>query len=216
MDEVDSSKLEEDIQIENSNSLLVIEVKGIGGTSKDSECSQISKIKYRRAKERGKFDVFGLYIVNHQRHLPPLNRKLPPFTPDQISDAENDERGLITTYQLFNLYSDISNGIITKEEARKSLYQYGHINFKPSNLKFIDTVQETFLKGSVSILNIKDIELVIGTELFIEYKGKFKTTKIIGLKLDEKSIDKVSNGEVGIKTDKKINKKSKIWIKNLP
>jgi len=216
MDDVDSSKLEEDIQIENSGGLLVIEVKGIGGTSKDAECSQISKIKYRRAKERDQFDVFGLYVVNHQRHLPPLNRKTPPFTPEQISDAENDERGLLTTHQLFNLYFEISNGIISKEEARKCLYLYGLINFTPSNLQFIDTVQETFLKGTVSIINIKNVTLTVGAELFVEYKGQFKISKIIELKLDEKSVDSISNGEIGVKTDLKIEKKSNIWIKNLP
>ena len=58
MDEKAETIKEEDIQIENDKGLLVIEVKGIGGTSKDTECSQISKIKYRRAKQRESFDVF--------------------------------------------------------------------------------------------------------------------------------------------------------------
>ena len=71
----------------------------IGGTSKDEECSQIFKIKSRRMKELKRFDVFGLYIVNHQKHLPPLNRENPPFTENQIQDAINDERGLLTTWQ---------------------------------------------------------------------------------------------------------------------
>lgn len=65
MDEANPEIKEEDLQVPLKNGLLVVEAKGIGGTSKDSECSQISKIKYRRAKERGRFDVFALYIVNH-------------------------------------------------------------------------------------------------------------------------------------------------------
>ena len=94
----ESKVLEEDLQIELTNGLLIIECKGIGGTSTDSDCSQISKIKHRRCKERGKFDVFALYIVNHQRYLPPLNRQNPPFTENQKEDAINDERGLLTTW----------------------------------------------------------------------------------------------------------------------
>ncbi len=95
----ESSVKEEDIQVELPNGrLLVIECKGIGGTSTDPDCSQISKIKHRRSKERNKFDVSALYIVNHQRFLPPLRRKNPPFTQHQIQDAENDERGLLSTW----------------------------------------------------------------------------------------------------------------------
>ena len=61
VDEINPEIKEEDLRVKVSEGLLVIEVKGIGGTSTDSECSQISKIKFRRSKERGSFDVFGLY-----------------------------------------------------------------------------------------------------------------------------------------------------------
>jgi hypothetical protein len=207
---------QEDIQIENKNGLLVIEVKGIGGTSKDSECSQVTKIKYRRAKERGSFDVFGLYIVNNQRHLPPIERKNPPFTLEQIADAKNEERGLLTTYQLFNLYFIIKEGILTKDEARDSLYKYGLIDFISANYTMIDTVNEIFLEGFVSIIKLNNIEIKQGLEILIEKDGKYRKTTIKEIKVDDKSTSFISNGEVGIKTDIKISKKSKVWKKNLP
>ncbi|WP_128755190.1 hypothetical protein [Aquimarina sediminis] len=205
---------EEDIQIENEKGLLIIEVKGIGGTSKDSECSQISKIKYRRAKERGKFDVFGLYIVNHQRHLPAIERENPPFTEEQKNDALNDERSLLTTWQLFNLYYDIQNEIITKEEAREVIYNYGLISFIPQNIELIGTVDEIFLKGEVFILKINDVKLKTGNYLFIEKNNSFRKLKIIGLKLNDDTVEEISNGEIGIKVNSKVSKKSKVWIKN--
>lgn len=207
---------EEDIQIETEKGLLVIEAKGIGGTSKDSECNQISKIKFRRAEERGKFDVYGIYIVNHQRHLPPHDRKNPPFTEEQILDSINEKRGLLTTWRLFNLYFDITNGIITKEEARNSLFDYGLITFKPNNLLEVDTVKETFLSGYVSILNISDIKLNIGDKIYTEKKGRFKIVEILEIKVNDVNVDSVSAGEIGIKTNLKVEKNSKIWIKNLP
>lgn len=95
LDDTNPEILEEDIQVEYKDRFLVIEIKGIGGTSTDKDCSQISKIKYRRAEQRGKFDVFGLYIVNHQRYMPPKFRATPPFTENQIKDAGHDKRGLL-------------------------------------------------------------------------------------------------------------------------
>lgn len=204
---------EEDIQIETSTGLLVIEVKGIGGTSKDSECSQISKIKYRRAKQRGVFDVFGLYIVNHQRYLPPLKRENPPFNSEQIAHAIDDERGLLTTWDLFNLFYDVEKEIINKEEARERFYDYGLISFKPKNLKLISKIEEVFLKGLVFILKLDKITLKVGDILFIEKNGKFEKLTIIELKLNDKSVDEVYEGEVGIKGDIFVNKMSNVYIK---
>lgn len=216
MDDEDPETLEEDIQIETNKGLLVIEVKGIGGTSKDSECSQISKIKFRRAEERGSFDVFGLYIVNHQRHLPPRNRSNPPFTKNQLKDAVNEKRGLMTTFQLFNLFFEIENGLITKEEGIDRFYDFGLVEFKPSNLQFIDTVEEIYLEGSVFIINLNGIEINVGDNLYVEKNGSFEIITITGLQVDDVDVQSVNNGEVGVKSSSKVRKKSIVYIKNMP
>lgn len=207
---------EEDIQIETDNGLLVIEVKGIGGTSKDAECSQISKIKYRRAKERGKFDVYGLYIVNHQRHIPAKNRENPPFTKKQLEDSLNEERGLLTTWSLFNLYFDIQNGVISKKEARNVMFNYGLLEFKPQDIKIVDSIKEVFLKGEVFIININGTTLKTGDTLYIEKNNKFRKMTILEIKLDDKIVTEISKGEIGIKGNIRVSKNSTVWIKNLP
>lgn len=207
------SQLEEDIQIEYENGILIIECKGIGGTSTDSECSQISKIKHRRCKERIKFDVNALYIVNHQKYLPPLKRQNPPFSVIQIDDAKNDERGLLSTWQLFNLYFDIENGILTKEEARKNLLNYGLVEFKPNDISFIDEPTEFFMEGKVCIINIKNIHLNVKDVLYTEKNGRFDKVTILDIKENDKSISSALTGEFGLKFDKKIVKKTKLWKK---
>lgn len=127
-DEREEQLLQEDIQVDlGEQGLLIVEVKGIQGTSRDSECAQIEKIKHRREKERHSWDVKALYVVNHQRHIEPKKRINPPFTEAQITDAQNAERGLVSTWQLFNAYKDIENGKITKEFVRNQLLQYGLI-----------------------------------------------------------------------------------------
>jgi hypothetical protein len=205
--------LEEDIQVKLNKGLLIIECKGIGGTSTDSDCSQISKIKHRRSKERGAFDVYALYIVNHQRYLPPLKRQNPPFTEHQIQDAINDERGLMTTWQLFNLYFDIEKGVITKEEARKLLLNYGLIEFKPADLVYVYKPTEIFNEGKVCIVTIDGIELSIGDELFIEKNGKFEKAELLGIQENGSSLQTSSKGELGLKLSKKVTKKSILWKK---
>lgn len=212
---IESNILEEDIQIKLDSGILIIECKGIGGTSTDSNCSQISKIKHRRCKERNKFDVYALYIVNPQRYLPPLNRQNPPFTPHQLDDAKNDERGLLTTWQLYNLYFDIENKIISKNEARNSFLNYGLIDFRPGNLKYLYEPNEFFKENKVCIVNIKDILITKNQDVYIEKDGRFEIAKLLDIKLDGISLDNCTSGELGLSFNKKISKKSILWIKNL-
>lgn len=207
----DSRIKEEDIQVTIEEGLLIIEVKGIGGTSTDSECSQISKIKHRRCKERNAFDVYALYLVNHQRYLPPLKRKNPPFTKEQLNDALNDERGLLSTWQLYNLYYDIQNGIISKKEAQKRFIQFGLVEFRPNDLVLIDEPKEFFKNNQVCIVNIDSVDLSAGEEIIIEKNGKFEKNKIISIKVDEDVVENVSQGEIGIEFSNPIKKKSKLW-----
>jgi hypothetical protein len=215
MDETkdESQTLEEDIQIEFDNGLLIIECKGIGGTSKDCECSQISKIKHRRCEEREKFDVFALYIVNHQRHKAPLTRTNPPFTKEQITDAKHDKRGLLSTWQLYNLYFDIEKEILTKKEAREILLEYGLIEFKPKNLIFIYEPKKFYQNNIICSINIEDIELKVDDILFIERNNKFSKVTILDIQENGKSTKSANNGKFGLKLNQPIKKNSKIWKK---
>ncbi|MBM9521097.1 hypothetical protein JWG39_14845 [Desulforhopalus vacuolatus] len=209
----DSDILEEDIQIELYNGLLIVECKGIGGTSTDANCSQISKIKHRRCKERNKFDVYALYIVNHQRYLPPSTRQNPPFTDNQIQDAINDERGLLSTWQLFDLYFDIENAIIDKKQARENILEFGIVDFSPRDLVFIDEPKELFHNGEICIVNISDTNLTVGEEIYVQKNGKFSKNTIEDIQKDNVSTKTVSEGEIGLKFAQPIKKNSTLWKK---
>src|SRR5690606_22661064 len=142
----------------------------------------------------------------HQRHLPPNNRVNPPFTDNQIRDAKNDKRGLLTTYQLFKLYFSIEAGLISKDEAREAIYTYSLIEFKPANLQFIDTISEIFLEGSVFIINLDNVEIKIGDKLYIEKNGTFDIIEIKGLKVNDVNVQSANTGEVGVKSSSKVKK----------
>jgi len=194
---------EEDIQVETTKGLLVVEVKGIAGTSKDDECSQIAKIKFRRAEERQRFDVFGLYIVNHQRMLPPHLRTNPPFTENQLKDALHDKRGLLSTWTLFCLYFEIEQGVLTKDEARERLFDYGLVAFVENTRTELGKVHEIFQDGLVAITNVSG-KVSKGDKLFVKDRYRFDVIEVVSLQLDGKETESAETGEVGIKLSKRV------------
>jgi hypothetical protein len=213
MDETNPTIKEEDLQIALDNGLLVVEAKGIGGTSQDNDCSQINKIKHRREKERKSWDVFALYIVNHQRYLPPHQRRNPPFSKHQISDAQSEERGLLTTYELFKLYSNIENGLITKNDAISCLLEFGLIEFKPSNSLLIGYPLEVHHKGKVIIVDIKDTPLLKGRSIIACNNSNWFKVEILEIQLDGKTVESASECQVGIKLSRSVLKTSELWLK---
>lgn len=213
MDEANPGQKEEDLQVQLDSGLLVVEVKGIGGTSTDGECSQISKVKYRRARERNSFVVYALYIVNHQRYLPPKERMNPPFNAQQVEDAKNDERGLVSTYELFKLYFYIDSGVITKEDARKALLQHGLVTFAPSNSVRIGCPLEIHHNGLVAILRIEGVTFSKGATIIICDEQKFRCSKIIDIQFNGKQVGSISDGDIGVKLNTKISQTSELWLK---
>ncbi|MBQ7735249.1 MAG: hypothetical protein IJT61_04860 [Bacteroidales bacterium] len=196
--------LEEDIQVDlEDNSLLIIEVKGINGTSKDSECSQISKIRHRRCKERKSFDVFALYIANNERNIEPLKRTIPPFNNNQIQDAINDDRGLMYTWQLFNLFFNVENGFISKEEARNCFLQTGLVDFTPT-LKELGKPYKFYQNHTVICVELYNNTIHVGDTLAYEKDGRYYPITIIEIQQNEKPVIEVSDGKVGIKVDEKV------------
>lgn len=215
LDETNPDILEEDIQVDCKDRFLVIEIKGIGGTSTDKDCSQISKIRYRRAEQRGKFDVFGLYIVNHQRYMPPKSRSNPPFTDNQITDAIHDKRGLLTTYDIYKSYSLIEERILEKSDVMESLFKTGLIILEPENLVSIGIPNEIFVDGHVAIVNLNDTTLTVGDTLIVRKQGDYSKATIESLQVDDKGVDACNAGEVGIKLDRKLKKNSELFVRKV-
>ena len=207
-----ASLFEEDIQIDlGEKGLLIIEVKGIGGTSKDSDCSQINKIKLRRCKERGNFDVYALYIVNNERYKEPLKRTIPPFNQTQIKDAENEERGMIYTLQLFNLFYNIENGIITKENAKDRFLLYGLIDFSPT-LKDIGMPYKYYKNNTVICVELDNTDIKCGDYIVYEIDGRFYKQKIVGIQQNKKDVINANGGKTSILIEKPIQQNKKVYL----
>lgn len=197
---------EEDVQVDLGEAgLLIIEVKGINGTSTDAQCSQIHKIKFRRCEERNAFDVHALYIVNNERNIEPLKRTRPPFKDVQITDAQKDKRGLAYTWQLFNLFFDIENGFISKKEARESLINaHGLVDFTPTNLQELGDPYNYYKKNTVVCIEIKNLIIRVGEYFAYRQNDRWHKTKIISIEENRQVITETSNGRYGFEVEKAI------------
>lgn len=205
---------EEDLQVLlDNNELLIIEVKGLHGTSKDNECAQISKIENRRVHEGKYSKIHSLYIVNNERGKEPLKRQIPPFTAHQIKDAEYSYRAMAYTYQLFNLYFEIQSGVITKEEARNALLVPGIVNFH-SNFKAIGQPYNYFRNMLVACIELHETNISVGDTIYFEDANRRMTsTKILSIQMNGKNLNLVKEGKVGIGLEQKVTHNAVLYIK---
>lgn len=93
----------EDLRFVQDRKTVLVEVKGIAGTPRESAALQVFKYIAPRMKQLGTVDVRGLAIINHQRHIPARDRVTNPFQEDVIINAESHDVGLMTTWDLFRL-----------------------------------------------------------------------------------------------------------------
>lgn len=204
--------LEEDLCLEYVGNHLILEVKGINGTSADTECSQVDKIVNRRMRQHDTTKVHGIYIVNNQKNVEPLKRTIPPFNDTQIQDAEGQSRTMIYTAQLFALYSDIENGYITKEAARNCFMEPGLANFH-AGLTSLGVPYSYFKDDTVICLELNGIQVSVGDMLF--YKDDLN--RLVGCRVEsmeenKQTIKTASSGKIGFNVGCKVPRNREIYI----
>lgn len=203
---------EEDLCFEYEDNLVLIEIKGINGTSTDAECSQIDKIVSRRMRALKSTAVHGVYIVNNQKNTDPLKRQAPPFNDVQINDAVNQSRTLVYTSQLFALCSDIEMGFVSKEVARRSFLQAGVANFH-ENLLSIGVPYEYYQRGSIICLDLNGVAIAVGDTLF--YKDGLQrliSVTVESIEQDKCALSSATFGKTGIKVSQEVPRNKEIYI----
>ena len=139
--------------------------------------------------------------MNHQRYKRPDLRQNPPFSKDQIDYALSDERGLLTTWQLYKQYKLIEDKIFTKEETRNALCEYGIISLIPRRLKYIGTYSEYFKKPKAGILILNNTKIKVGDEVYAKKDELWICTKINSIQVNNVDVEYAESGEVGLVTD---------------
>lgn len=201
VDEEAGELFEEDLNFEYEGLIFILEVKGIGGTSTDAQCSQISKIELRRRRQYPEKKFKSVYIVNHQRYREPKARQSIPFTSEQIENAEMTYRGMTFTYELFHVYHMLEKGILRKEDVREAFKQDGVIDFrhsiKPLNFKTCFKKYNAYsfiLDGTFSITK--------ADKLAIQDKDDhWHLLSIINIQVDSIDVDEASEGSAAIQVE---------------
>ncbi|MDV5748028.1 hypothetical protein QM202_09780 [Serratia marcescens] len=197
---------EEDLRVETDDMTFLIEVKGIGGTSTDAQCAQISKIELRNRKADVSKTYHGIYIVNHQRYKEPLERMLPPFNNLQIVDAEIAYRGMTYTFELFQVYHLIEGGILSKGKVRDAFKESGLIDFKSTLIKLSNP--HVYKKPSVYSFNLDEVSDVTIYEndfiIILDANAHWHKIPIISMEKDKEAVVEAKTGNVGIKVSELI------------
>ena len=204
---------EEDLNLNYDGNLVLIEVKGITGTSTDAECSQVDKIVQRRIKKLRIPDVHGVYVVNHRKNVEPLKRPIPPFNVQQIDDGKAQDRTLVYTMQLFSLYFDIENGYVTKDEARGYFMKPGLADFH-SGFTSLGTPYSYFQKDTVVCVELNDTQVSVGDVLY--YKDELNRLvgcKVVGIQQDKQTLETAFTGKIGVKVEHKVPRNRELWLR---
>ncbi|ELT3491733.1 hypothetical protein RZ024_01775 [Citrobacter freundii] len=206
--------LEEDLRINELDKVFLIEVKGIGGTSTDAQCSQVSKVVLRNRKIDTAHKYIGIYIVNHQRYKAPLERIIPPFNVKQIEDAEMSYRGMTYTFELFNVYHMIEQEILSKDDVRDCFLKDGLLDFRKSltplpkpHVFTGHSVYSFDLEGN-SEITIKNTDYIV----VCDSECHWHKINIMEIQVNKIGVEHACNAKVGIKVGKLIVKPKEFYL----
>lgn len=201
--QIDGSKpKQEDLQIHERSPVLLIEVKGISGLPDEEEVLQVVKYIPRRMKEWDRRDVNGVSLINHQKHIPALDRNNENvFTKQQIEDAEAHDITLITTWDLFILIKGMIKYEWDPEVIKDLFYEKGRISNVPSNYKPIGEIFTYIKDENIIGIKINNGKLYKGQRIGYRLPNKFLEEEVTSLQLNNQDFNEVhSDQSAGIKT----------------
>lgn len=184
----------EDLQIEDQSPTLVVDVKGIGGFPSDEDALQADKHAAIRMREQKRTDIIGLSIINHQRHLPPLERdNAMPFRKELIDAAEERSLGLMTAWELYRFVRNHRKLGWDCANVKPVFYKKGRIEVIPVHYQLIGTIAKAWTDKFGVV--IKYGELRIGERIAIEFPIEFEEVQVDSIQVKDQSVQIASVGD---------------------
>ena len=188
----------EDLQIHDQSPLLVVDIKGIGGFPSDDDALQADKHAAIRMRELKRTDVVGLSIINHQRHIPPLERdNAMPFRQELLDAAEERTLGLMTAWDLYRLVMNSKKLGWRSEHVKPVFYKKGRIDAVPGHYQYIGTIARAWTdKFGVAI---EQGELHVGDRVAVEFPIEFEEIPMDSIRVDDIDVEHAKSGDpVGV------------------
>jgi len=191
----------EDLQIHDVQPVLVVDVKGLGGHPADTDAFQSHKHATLRIQEWKRFDVQALTIINHQRHMPPLNRdNQMPFRQEILDFATEVKMGVITAWDLYRFVRSAMKLSWTSEQTKPVLYRLGRIDAIPAHYSYLGTIDHVFT-GVVSI-QVEAGEIRLGNRIAFEMDAEFVEQEVVSLQVNKQAMENATAGtKAGTKTN---------------
>lgn len=192
----------EDLQIHDDLPILLVEVKGISNYPADEDALAVGKYLLPRMREWGHFDVGGLSIINHQRHLPALDRdNKMPFRQVILDNAEGQGLGLMTGWDLHKLLRSYLRNGWQPEHVKPLFYGSGRILPVPMHYELVGVVRRFIEKKEIVGIEITGDKLRQGDCIAFELPVEFLEQDVAALEIDNEQVVEASAGSlVGTQT----------------
>lgn len=186
----------EDLQVHDRSPVLLVEVKGVRGLPSESDALQVTKYVFPRAQEWQRVDVKGLSIVNHQRHLPALDREnRQVFTDDIVTTARASDFGLLTTWDLYRLVRNAVRLGWDSDVVMDVLYRTGRVHPVPSHYEQVAAVEKVYERAHAVSLELC-APLAVGDRIAYEGHVDYHEEDVESLQLVEgEDVAEISRGE---------------------
>jgi len=193
--------LREDLCVPSTGTVLLFEVKGIGGRGTDSDILQVEKAVTLHADEHPGQAVKGITVVNHQRHRPPLERDYEFLREDLLKILNAKSLAVITTWDLFRLAVNRQTHNWPKTALQDVFTKSGRIGFLPAHYEEIGRVTEYFAKSRAVVIYLT-APLAVGDRIAFERPVVFYEQNVEGIRVhDEPTTAAPAGSEIGILTN---------------
>ncbi len=199
MDEVrdkEGKSRREDLQIQDISPTLVVDIKGIANFPVDEDVLQANKHATLLMREQSRTDIFGLSLINHQRHIPPLQRDNEmPFRQELIQVALESQLGMLTAWDFYRLVRNARLNQWKFDHVFPVLYMHGRVEIVPIHYQYLGKVAKVWTDKFG--IDLESGTVSIGERIAIEFSVLYEEVDVTELMVNN---IKVKDANVGDKT----------------
>lgn len=151
---------------------------------------------FRVEWENGVEQIRGVSLINHQKHIPALERdNKNAFTKQQIEDADSHDITLLTTWDLFRLTRGMIKYGWNPEAIKAIFYDKGRISEVPNNYKPIGKIFTHITEKNIMGIKITDRKMFLGQRIGYNLPNGFLEEDVTSLQVDSKDVQEAQVGE---------------------